>query len=65
MARTEKFLEVINAANTSLPELRKLSWSGIPSQVRAVAWRLLNVSILDMAALTIVVASAVVKVRLV
>ncbi|XP_045124049.1 TBC1 domain family member 22B-like isoform X2 [Portunus trituberculatus] len=42
VARTEKFLEVINAANTSLPELRKLSWSGIPSQVRAVAWRLLN-----------------------
>ncbi|KAK8371897.1 hypothetical protein O3P69_013455 [Scylla paramamosain] len=32
MVRTEKFLEVINAANTSLPELRKLSWSGIPSQ---------------------------------
>ncbi|KAG0726898.1 TBC1 domain family member 22B [Chionoecetes opilio] len=42
MARTEKFLEVINRANTSLPELRKLSWSGIPTRVRAVAWRLLN-----------------------
>ncbi|XP_050693947.1 TBC1 domain family member 22B-like isoform X2 [Eriocheir sinensis] len=41
-ARTEKFLEVISATNMSLPELRKLSWSGIPSQVRAVAWRLLN-----------------------
>jgi len=39
--RLEKFFEVINN-NTSLAELRKLSWSGIPSPSRAVTWRILN-----------------------
>ncbi|KAK3884867.1 hypothetical protein Pcinc_010886 [Petrolisthes cinctipes] len=41
-ARQEKFLELIESPNTNLPELRKLSWSGIPPAVRAVTWRLLN-----------------------
>nr|XP_027206931.1 TBC1 domain family member 22B-like isoform X1 [Penaeus vannamei] len=40
--RQEKFLELISNNNTNLPELRKLSWSGIPPSVRAVTWRLLN-----------------------
>ncbi|CAL4123262.1 unnamed protein product, partial [Meganyctiphanes norvegica] len=39
--RLEKFQEVVNN-NTSLAELRKLSWSGIPSPSRATTWRILN-----------------------
>lgn len=39
--RCEKFYEVLNN-NTSLAELRKLSWSGIPSPSRAITWRILN-----------------------
>ncbi|XP_071514011.1 TBC1 domain family member 22B isoform X2 [Panulirus ornatus] len=42
MVKQEKFLELILSNNTNLPELRKLSWSGIPPPVRAVTWRLLN-----------------------
>ncbi|XP_072017563.1 TBC1 domain family member 22B-like [Amphiura filiformis] len=36
-----KFSEVLSHPNTDLDQLRKLSWSGIPQQVRAMAWKLL------------------------
>lgn len=39
--RFEKFYDCLNN-NTSLAELRELSWSGIPSQSRAITWRILN-----------------------
>ncbi|KAK7080383.1 hypothetical protein SK128_018370 [Halocaridina rubra] len=42
VAKQEKFLELIGSSNTNLPELRELSWSGIPPSVRAISWRLLN-----------------------
>lgn len=42
VVKQEKFLELIASCNTHLPELRELSWSGIPPPVRAISWRLLN-----------------------
>ncbi|XP_068248225.1 TBC1 domain family member 22B isoform X4 [Palaemon carinicauda] len=42
VAKQEKFLELIASSNINLPELRELSWSGIPPSVRAISWRLLN-----------------------
>ncbi|XP_076803173.1 TBC1 domain family member 22B-like isoform X1 [Clavelina lepadiformis] len=41
-SRVEKFHQVINSTSTDLDELRKLSWPGIPSCVRAVTWQLLS-----------------------
>uniref|UniRef100_T1IWA3 Rab-GAP TBC domain-containing protein n=1 Tax=Strigamia maritima TaxID=126957 RepID=T1IWA3_STRMM len=40
--RLQKFCVLLKAANTNLNELRNLSWSGIPAQVRGITWRLLN-----------------------
>ncbi|XP_064118773.1 TBC1 domain family member 22B-like isoform X2 [Macrobrachium nipponense] len=42
VVKQDKFLELIASSNTNLPELRELSWSGIPPSVRAISWRLLN-----------------------
>ncbi|XP_066966926.1 TBC1 domain family member 22B isoform X11 [Macrobrachium rosenbergii] len=42
VAKQDKFLELIASSNINLPELRELSWSGIPPSVRAISWRLLN-----------------------
>ncbi|XP_078275932.1 TBC1 domain family member 22A isoform X3 [Rhinoraja longicauda] len=42
MTRLEKFRQLLAGPNTDLEELRKLSWSGIPSQVRPITWKLLS-----------------------
>ncbi|XP_064400584.1 TBC1 domain family member 22A-like [Halichondria panicea] len=39
--RLQKFGKLLAGPNTDLDELRKLSWSGIPSPVRATTWQLL------------------------
>ncbi|NXY82402.1 TB22A protein, partial [Alcedo cyanopectus] len=41
-SRLDKFKQLLAGPNTDLEELRKLSWSGIPKQVRPVAWKLLT-----------------------
>ncbi|KAM6985967.1 TBC1 domain family member 22A isoform 2-T2 [Aplochiton taeniatus] len=41
-SRLEKFRQVVAGPNTDLEELRKLSWSGIPRQVRPITWKLLS-----------------------
>ncbi|XP_016384511.1 TBC1 domain family member 22A-like [Sinocyclocheilus rhinocerous] len=43
-SRLDKFRQVLAGPNTDLEELRKLSWSGIPRQVRPITWKLLSVS---------------------
>ena len=44
--RLERFEEVLyGSKGVNVPELRKLSWSGIPPKLRADTWRTLNVSI--------------------
>lgn len=41
---TERFSECIYASNAvDLDELRKLSWSGIPTELRPICWKLLIV----------------------
>uniref|UniRef100_K7G4B9 TBC1 domain family member 22A n=1 Tax=Pelodiscus sinensis TaxID=13735 RepID=K7G4B9_PELSI len=45
-SRLDKFKQLLAGPNTNLDELRKLSWSGIPKQVRAITWKLLSVSFL-------------------
>ncbi|XP_051818966.1 TBC1 domain family member 22A isoform X1 [Antechinus flavipes] len=40
--RLEKFRQLLAGPNTDLEELRKLSWSGIPKQVRPITWKLLS-----------------------
>lgn len=41
---TERFSECIYASNTvDLDKLRKLSWSGIPAELRPICWKLLIV----------------------
>jgi len=40
-SKLEKFKRLLSAPNINLDELRKLSWSGIPDEVRPVAWRIL------------------------
>ncbi|XP_074083363.1 TBC1 domain family member 22A isoform X2 [Macrotis lagotis] len=40
--RLEKFRQLLSGPNTDLEELRKLSWSGIPKQVRPITWKLLS-----------------------
>lgn len=42
MTRLEKFRQLLAGPNTDLEELRKLSWSGIPRQVRPITWKLLS-----------------------
>ncbi|XP_030628196.1 TBC1 domain family member 22A isoform X2 [Chanos chanos] len=41
-SRLDKFKQVLAGPNTDLDELRKLSWSGIPRQVRPITWKLLS-----------------------
>lgn len=41
-SRLDKFKQLLTGPNTNLDELRKLSWSGIPKQVRAITWKLLS-----------------------
>ncbi|KAF1466759.1 hypothetical protein FQV17_0014631, partial [Megadyptes antipodes antipodes] len=41
-SRLDKFKQLLAGPNTDLEELRKLSWSGIPKQVRPIAWKLLS-----------------------
>uniref|UniRef100_A0A4X2MD91 TBC1 domain family member 22A n=1 Tax=Vombatus ursinus TaxID=29139 RepID=A0A4X2MD91_VOMUR len=43
--RLEKFRQLLAGPNTDLEELRKLSWSGIPKQVRPITWKLLSIHI--------------------
>ncbi|XP_029472959.1 TBC1 domain family member 22A isoform X2 [Rhinatrema bivittatum] len=40
--RMDKFKLLLAGPNTDLDELRKLSWSGIPKQVRSITWKLLS-----------------------
>ncbi|XP_023230028.1 TBC1 domain family member 22B-like [Centruroides sculpturatus] len=42
IARLEKFSTLLKGPNTDLDDLRKLSWSGIPTPVRPDTWRLLS-----------------------
>ncbi|NXD10805.1 TB22A protein, partial [Nothocercus nigrocapillus] len=44
-SRLDKFKQLLAGPNTNLEELRKLSWSGIPKQVRPIAWKLLSIHI--------------------
>ncbi|KAJ8257744.1 hypothetical protein GJAV_G00189210 [Gymnothorax javanicus] len=41
-SRLDKFRQLLASPNTDLEELRKLSWSGIPREVRPITWRLLS-----------------------
>ncbi|XP_026778878.1 TBC1 domain family member 22A isoform X2 [Pangasianodon hypophthalmus] len=41
-SRLDKFRQLVAGPNTDLEELRKLSWSGIPRQVRPITWKLLS-----------------------
>ncbi|RXM27957.1 TBC1 domain family member 22A [Acipenser ruthenus] len=41
--RLDKFKQLLAGPNTDLEELRKLSWSGIPRQVRPITWKLLSI----------------------
>ncbi|XP_072922468.1 TBC1 domain family member 22A isoform X3 [Hemitrygon akajei] len=42
ITRLEKFKQLLAGSNPDLEELRKLSWSGIPRQVRPITWKLLS-----------------------
>lgn len=42
LLKLDKFKSMLESPNVDLEELRKLSWSGIPSQYRATAWKLLS-----------------------
>ncbi|XP_057297209.1 TBC1 domain family member 22B-like isoform X2 [Hydractinia symbiolongicarpus] len=41
-ARLEKFGKLLSGPTTDLDQLRKLSWNGIPKELRGTAWRLLS-----------------------
>ncbi|XP_061662639.1 TBC1 domain family member 22A isoform X3 [Syngnathoides biaculeatus] len=41
-SRLDKFKQLLAGPNTDLEELRKLSWSGVPRQVRPITWKLLS-----------------------
>ncbi|KAJ1974210.1 GTPase-activating protein [Dimargaris verticillata] len=41
LARVERFEKCLAEPNVDLAKLRKLSWNGIPEQLRAMAWQLL------------------------
>ncbi|CAI4212247.1 unnamed protein product [Parascedosporium putredinis] len=41
ISRIDKFKKLLQATSISLPELRKLAWSGVPEEVRAMTWQLL------------------------
>ncbi|XP_043944313.1 TBC1 domain family member 22A isoform X4 [Protopterus annectens] len=40
--RLDKFKQLLAGPNSDLDEIRKLSWSGIPKQVRPITWKLLS-----------------------
>jgi len=40
-SKLEKFQKILNSPEIDIDELRKLSWSGVPSQVRAQTWKIL------------------------
>ncbi|KAH8726438.1 GTPase activating protein-like protein GYP1 [Phaeosphaeriaceae sp. PMI808] len=40
-ARINKFKRILQASTVSLPDLRDLAWSGVPSEVRAMTWQVL------------------------
>lgn len=40
--RLKKFKELIDSDNIDLEDLKKLSWSGIPAEVRPLTWQLLS-----------------------
>ncbi|KAF2272199.1 RabGAP/TBC [Westerdykella ornata] len=41
ISRINKFKRILQTSTISLPELRDSAWSGIPSEVRAMAWQVL------------------------
>lgn len=41
ISRINKFKKILQASTVDLPELRKLSWNGIPEELRPMAWQLL------------------------
>ncbi|XP_061591086.1 TBC1 domain family member 22B isoform X2 [Cololabis saira] len=41
-SRLDKFRQLLGGTSPDLEELRQLSWSGIPREVRPVTWRLLS-----------------------
>ncbi|XP_040843495.1 TBC1 domain family member 22A isoform X2 [Ochotona curzoniae] len=41
-SRLDRFQQLLAGPHTDLEELRKLSWSGIPKQVRPITWKLLS-----------------------
>jgi len=41
ISRINKFKRILQASSVSLPDLRTAAWSGVPEEVRAIAWQLL------------------------
>lgn len=41
ITRIDKFKKILQTTTIPLPELRKLAWSGVPPEVRAMTWQLL------------------------
>lgn len=41
ITRIDKFKKILQTTTIPLPELRKLAWSGVPHEVRAMTWQLL------------------------
>jgi hypothetical protein len=41
ISRIDKFKKILQATSIPLAELRKLAWSGVPEEVRAMTWQLL------------------------
>ncbi|KAF1810772.1 RabGAP/TBC [Eremomyces bilateralis CBS 781.70] len=41
LSRIDKFKRLLQTSNINISELRSLSWSGIPPEVRAMSWQLL------------------------
>lgn len=46
IARIEKFRAVLDQANVDLEKLRKLSWNGVPGELRPTVWKMLLASVL-------------------
>lgn len=41
LSRINKFKKILQASTVNLTDLRKLSWNGIPEELRPMAWQLL------------------------
>ncbi|KAA8892804.1 rab-GTPase-TBC domain-containing protein [Sphaerosporella brunnea] len=41
ISRINRFKKILQTSNVDLPELRKISWNGIPEELRPMAWQLL------------------------